>query len=190
MQVTLKTLEQQSFKIDIDPEKMVKALKEKTGSEKGKDAFQVAGQKVIYAGKILNAAAALKEHKIDENNFLVVMVAKPKAVTPPSPAATQPSSPAAPPPFIAPQQQLWLRQQPLPLLWLQLPHLCPSLQQLQGHLLSLCLLVQLSRRSQQRRRPPAAPHHLTMHQEALSGRAFFKIPQVHLWQVSPRRIWN
>ncbi|XP_007516225.1 UV excision repair protein RAD23 homolog B [Erinaceus europaeus] len=95
MQVTLKTLQQQTFRIDIDPEQTVKALKEKIESEKGKDAFPVAGQKLIYAGKILNDDTALKEYKIDEKNFVVVMVTKPKAVTTPAPAATQPSSSAS-----------------------------------------------------------------------------------------------
>ncbi|XP_026797196.3 UV excision repair protein RAD23 homolog B [Pangasianodon hypophthalmus] len=91
MQITLKTLQQQTFKIDIDAEETVKALKEKIENEKGKESFPVAGQKLIYAGKILNDDTALKEYKIDEKNFVVVMVAKPKA----APAAAQSSTTAA-----------------------------------------------------------------------------------------------
>ncbi|XP_070598501.1 UV excision repair protein RAD23 homolog B [Erythrolamprus reginae] len=86
MQITLKTLQQQTFKIDIDCDETVKALKEKIELEKGKDAFPVAGQKLIYAGKILNDDTALNEYKIDEKNFVVVMVTKPKAAAAPSPS--------------------------------------------------------------------------------------------------------
>uniref|UniRef100_A0A8C8GNC3 UV excision repair protein RAD23 n=1 Tax=Oncorhynchus tshawytscha TaxID=74940 RepID=A0A8C8GNC3_ONCTS len=89
MQITLKTLQQQTFKIDIDEEETVKTLKERIENEKGNDGFPVAGQKLIYAGKILNDDTAIKDYKIDEKNFVVVMVAKPKA------AAAQPSGSAA-----------------------------------------------------------------------------------------------
>ncbi|XP_069460282.1 UV excision repair protein RAD23 homolog A [Ambystoma mexicanum] len=76
MQVTLKTLQQQTFKIELEPEDTVKILKEKIEAEKGRDAFPVAGQKLIYAGKILNDDVPIKDYKIDEKNFVVVMVTK------------------------------------------------------------------------------------------------------------------
>ncbi|KAK7131703.1 hypothetical protein R3I94_016737 [Phoxinus phoxinus] len=95
MQITLKTLQQQTFKIDIDAEETVKALKEKIENEKGKDGFPVAGQKLIYAGKILSDDTALKEYKIDEKNFVVVMVAKPKATPASSSSSGSASSSAA-----------------------------------------------------------------------------------------------
>ncbi|XP_061887984.1 UV excision repair protein RAD23 homolog B isoform X1 [Entelurus aequoreus] len=88
MQITLKTLQQQTFKIDIDEEETVTTLKKRIEQEKGLDDFPVAGQKLIYAGKILSNDSALKEYKIDEKNFVVVMVTKPKK----GPAATKPSS--------------------------------------------------------------------------------------------------
>uniref|UniRef100_A0A673B2S5 UV excision repair protein RAD23 n=1 Tax=Sphaeramia orbicularis TaxID=375764 RepID=A0A673B2S5_9TELE len=101
MQLTLKTLQQQTFKIDIDEEETVKTLKEKIEEEKGKDGFPVAGQKLIYAGKILSDDQALKEYKIDEKNFVVVMVTKPKAAAAApkqSPATSAPTTTAPPAP--------------------------------------------------------------------------------------------
>ncbi|XP_031695496.1 UV excision repair protein RAD23 homolog A-like isoform X2 [Anarrhichthys ocellatus] len=98
--ITLKTLQQQTFKVEIDPELTVEALKEKIEKDRGKDAFPAAGQKLIYAGKILNDDTALKEYKIDEKNFVVVMVTKPKPATPPQAApqpTPQPAAAAAPP---------------------------------------------------------------------------------------------
>ncbi|XP_064424631.1 UV excision repair protein RAD23 homolog B isoform X2 [Latimeria chalumnae] len=59
----------------------VKALKLKIESEKGSDAFPATAQKLIYAGKILNDDVSLQDYKIDEKNFVVVMVMKPKSVS-------------------------------------------------------------------------------------------------------------
>ncbi|XP_064842501.1 UV excision repair protein RAD23 homolog A-like isoform X2 [Oncorhynchus masou masou] len=88
MQITLKTLQQQTIQIDIDPDQTVKALKEKIEAERGKDNFPVSGQKLIYAGKILQDDTPIKDYKIDEKNFVVVMVSKAKSAT----AASTPSS--------------------------------------------------------------------------------------------------
>ncbi|MGH0183602.1 UNVERIFIED_CONTAM: hypothetical protein FKN15_012458 [Acipenser sinensis] len=55
---------------------LVRALKEKIEAEKGKECFPVSGQKLIYAGKILQDDTPIKDCKIQDNNFVVVMVAK------------------------------------------------------------------------------------------------------------------
>lgn len=108
MQITLKTLQQQTIQIDIDDEQTVKALKEKIEAEKGRESFPVAGQKLIYAGKILQDDTPIKEYKIDEKNFVVVMVSKTKAPGPPAPPSeppksfAAPSSSSSPPPVPAP----------------------------------------------------------------------------------------
>jgi len=77
MIVTLKTLQQQTFKVEIDPEETVSKLKEKIATEKG-DEYAIENQKLIYAGKILDDAKRISEYKIEEKNFVVIMVAKPK----------------------------------------------------------------------------------------------------------------
>ncbi|XP_074835642.1 UV excision repair protein RAD23 homolog A [Carettochelys insculpta] len=105
--ITLKTLQQQTFKIRMEPEETVRVLKEKIEAEKGKEAFPVAGQKLIYAGKILSDDVAIKEYKIDEKNFVVVMVTKTKSsMGAPAPADTGPAS--------APEPALVAGQTPAP----------------------------------------------------------------------------
>lgn len=87
MIVTLKTLQQQTFKVEIGEEETVKALKEKVEAEKGKETFPAAGQKLIYAGKILDDEKPISTYKIEEKNFVVVMVTKPKPAAASSPAS-------------------------------------------------------------------------------------------------------
>ncbi|CAM9333757.1 unnamed protein product [Lampetra planeri] len=95
--ITLKTLQQQTFKIEIDPELTVKALKEKIEEDRGNDAFPAVGQKLIYAGKILTDDTPLRDYKIDEKNFVVVMVTKPKQAPSAQAAPKQTSQPAESP---------------------------------------------------------------------------------------------
>lgn len=99
MIITLKTLQQQTFKVEIPEEELVKKLKEKIEEEKGKETFPAAGQKLIYAGKILDDEKKISEYKIEEKNFVVVMVTKPKAapVKPPETAAAPPAETASTP---------------------------------------------------------------------------------------------
>lgn len=99
MKVSFKTLQQQSFDVEIEADKTVLDLKKKVEEVKGKETYPSQGMKLIYAGKILNDEKLIKEYNIDEQNgFVVVMIAKPKSappVTTPAVTSTPVSSTAA-----------------------------------------------------------------------------------------------
>lgn len=94
MIITFKTLQHQTFKLEIEESATVVDLKNKLETEKGKDAYPKAGVKLIYAGKILNDDQPLSTYKIDEKGFVVVMVTKPKVTSTPAPSqpATTPQA--------------------------------------------------------------------------------------------------
>lgn len=110
MKITLKNLQQQTFVIDIEPDKTVKNLKEEIEALKGSE-YPSCGQKLIYSGKILSDDKELSEYQIDEKKFIVVMVSKPKppATTTTSGSTATPAAPVKaptpPPPTSAPESQ-------------------------------------------------------------------------------------
>ncbi|KAL1969029.1 hypothetical protein VTN77DRAFT_863 [Rasamsonia byssochlamydoides] len=91
MKLTFKDLKQQKFVIDAEPSETVGQLKEKIAKEKGWD---VAQQKLIYSGKILQDANTIESYNIEEKGFIVCMVSKPKAAPATTAAPSQaPSTP-------------------------------------------------------------------------------------------------
>lgn len=89
MLITLKTLQQQTFQVEINPEETVKALKLKIEVEKGKE-YAAENQRLIYAGKILIDDNKISTYNIDEKKFIVVMVTKAKAAETPAASASAP----------------------------------------------------------------------------------------------------
>ncbi|GBO25365.1 UV excision repair protein RAD23 B [Araneus ventricosus] len=78
MIITLKTLKQQTFKIEVEENESVRSFKEKIEAHKGNE-FPANCQKLIYAGKILSDDQKIGEYDIDEKKFVVIMVTKPQA---------------------------------------------------------------------------------------------------------------
>lgn len=91
MLLTLKTLQQTTFQIEIDPEETVKALKLKIEVEKGKD-YVADHQRLIYAGKILLDDNKLATYNIDDKKFIVIMVTKPKVTDVPASTTSAPEA--------------------------------------------------------------------------------------------------
>lgn len=160
---------------------------------KGSNALWVVGQKFISADKIFNNDTIYKEYNHNEENVLMAMVTKPKAVKQQAPIhAAQRSNPATTAAVVQPQQQFWLKRQPLSLLWLPPLRLYPSLQHQGFHLLNMHLLLKLNKRnlhkSQWGHLWLLAHYPLTAHWKSLSKKPFWRCRE-HLWQVGLMRIW-
>lgn len=94
MKLTLKTLKNDKFQIDIDDAATVKDAKAMIANEKS---LQLKTMKLIHAGKILADSDALSSIGIKENEFLVVLAKPEPAAAPatPAPAEAAPSDGAA-----------------------------------------------------------------------------------------------
>ncbi|CAH0492027.1 unnamed protein product [Peronospora farinosa] len=92
MKLTIKTLQGVAFSLDAELTDAVLAVKQKIEEMQQ---FPVTQQKLIHAGKVLKDDSTLAEYNVKENDFLVVMVTKPKAAKPPSAAAATTTSSAS-----------------------------------------------------------------------------------------------
>lgn len=99
MKVTVKTLQNQQFSVEVDQNETIQNVKEKIEKQEN---HPVAHQKLIKSGKILEDNTVVSEAGIGENDFLVLMVRKPtgKATTEP---ATKPATPQPAPVQPTPQ---------------------------------------------------------------------------------------
>merc|ERR1712137_844130 len=73
--ITVKTLKGDKFPIEVNPSSTVKDVKVKISEAKG---WEVACQKIIHAGKILQDENTLEASKMKDGSMLVCMVSKPK----------------------------------------------------------------------------------------------------------------
>lgn len=94
MKITIKTLKQEAFHIEVDVEKdTVRTLKEKFFHESKQD-YPVERQRLIYLGKIMEDEQPLSHYNLDDKKFVVVMNKKP-TTAPAEPAATTSSASAS-----------------------------------------------------------------------------------------------
>lgn len=100
MLVTIKTLTNTTFKIELAPTDTIKEVKEKIHKEKGDD-YRVELQKLILLGKVLEDSKSVGEYNITETSSIVCFASKPK-VTPGAATSTAPTPTPAPAPVATP----------------------------------------------------------------------------------------
>lgn len=95
MKLTVKTLKGEKFPIDVEASltvEQVKGIIESTKSE-----LPAVNMRLIFSGKVLKDADALESCGVKENDFLVVMVTKPKKAATPAPTPATPVATASAP---------------------------------------------------------------------------------------------
>ncbi|CDH60928.1 uv excision repair protein rad23 [Lichtheimia corymbifera JMRC:FSU:9682] len=90
MQLTVKTLQQKQFKLDVEGSDTILSVKQKIEESQG---HAVSQQKLIFSGKILADDKKVEEYNISEKDFLVVMVSKPKTTSSAAGSSTSASTP-------------------------------------------------------------------------------------------------
>lgn len=101
MKITVKTTQQKVFQIEVESGETVADLKAKIHESQG---HPVAGQKIIYSGKILTDDKTIDSCGIKEKDFLVLMVSKPKLTPTPAPSATSGIASESTVPEVVPSQ--------------------------------------------------------------------------------------
>lgn len=99
MLITVKTLLNVTFKIEISPTDTIKEVKQKIHNEKGDD-YKIELQKLILLGKVLEDNKTVGEYNITESSSLVCFASKPKATAGATSSAAA-AAPAAPAPVVA-----------------------------------------------------------------------------------------
>ncbi|CAH8873771.1 unnamed protein product [Trichobilharzia szidati] len=95
MKVTFKTLKQQTFVLDLQEDDLVGDVKKKIEAERGGE-FVASTQKLIHSGKVMEDTKCLKDYKVTDSGFVVVMsVSKAAKDTPKEPVIANLTSPAS-----------------------------------------------------------------------------------------------
>ncbi|GMR36719.1 hypothetical protein PMAYCL1PPCAC_06914, partial [Pristionchus mayeri] len=91
VEITFKTLTQESFKLELQPSDKIADVKSKIAELRG-DAAEL--QKLLYNGKVLADESTVEECTLDPARFVVLMVTKkPASATAAAPTETAPAAP-------------------------------------------------------------------------------------------------
>ncbi|CAM6082295.1 unnamed protein product [Calypogeia fissa] len=103
MKISVKTLKNSHFDLEVNPTDTIIAVKKQIEDLQGKDSYPCAQQLLIHQGKVLKDDTTLDDNKVSENGFLVVMLTKSKATpTPPTSSSSAPAQEPAATPSPAP----------------------------------------------------------------------------------------